>query len=418
MYSQSLTQEELIDLQLQNDEQTEEETLGEIEIIDDDVIDVSNSEQEEQIIEKIFTQRISWKQAENALEYKVIIEEIDSDFVKTYVTSQNYIDFSLDAGHYKYKIITLDFLGREANATEYKNFTIVKAQKPSISLQKDMLAFFNSSTLSVPLNVQNFVSGTKVQVINEETQETIKVNLAYRKKENLYVAKFRSLKPGRYYFTAENPSGLIGKSETYDVYEEKKVLCFVKINHLDKNQNLEEDMQELIEDAIPNAGKLFIQASPLIAKAIYPKIVYLQYKEDLFYGAKLLCSYLPIKKGIYNLGVELDGTYKIVNSFTLEGKQNIVELLDFKLYFLQSIVTTYRTAVNIKPGAGLSSISIFVQDREKEKFTYLNAGACVSFMYKPYKYGTIELGLDYEHIFIPKFQWGILQPFIAFGIRF
>ncbi|MCL2804940.1 MAG: hypothetical protein FWD26_03270 [Treponema sp.] len=90
-------------------------------------IDFSNDEPR-------FIQRLVWEEDEYAMLYEVVIEVYDYFYRLYFKNSVNdpVIEVSLPPGQYRYNVTTYDFLGRQGETSEWKEFEVIPAYQPKI----------------------------------------------------------------------------------------------------------------------------------------------------------------------------------------------------------------------------------------------------------------------------------------------
>lgn len=108
-------------------------------------------------------QRIIWEKAENVFEYKVIIRSKDKSINNEYKTTENFVEFSLPLGTYEYKIITIDYLGRESGQTKFRKFKIIK-NNATLEI-KGELSDVNIIKVKKPQEL-NLLFGSAMNIVN------------------------------------------------------------------------------------------------------------------------------------------------------------------------------------------------------------------------------------------------------------
>lgn len=178
--------------------------------------------------EKQFTQKLAWQADPNAFEYKVEIKNAGSSSVlKTIETEKSFVEFSMPAGEYTYRIFTYDFLGRQASVTEWKRFSIKKALKPEIRIKSEAVSIEPDGTapVKIPADVDKITPNSKAAVINEETGERIEGKIEVEKSGGEIVSGsvvVSGLKEGNWKVVIQNPSGLYSESAPITVKTQEK----------------------------------------------------------------------------------------------------------------------------------------------------------------------------------------------------
>ncbi|MDR0442902.1 MAG: hypothetical protein LBH44_05810 [Treponema sp.] len=86
-------------------------------------------------LETRYVQRLTWTVDGYALRYEVIIEKEDSGEYRRAVrefTGEPFIEVSLAAGQYRYRVIPYDFFDRPGTGLDWINFEVLPAQIPEI----------------------------------------------------------------------------------------------------------------------------------------------------------------------------------------------------------------------------------------------------------------------------------------------
>jgi len=169
-----------------------------------------------------FNQKLSWVADKNAFSYKVELRGVDSDFKLTQETDTTYIDVSLPAGQFKYRVYAYDFLGRQASVSEWRNFKVIKAVSPKVTnAEKTVVPVKEESEVKIPVNVASIEKDSTVELVNKETKEVVKgkLDIQTNEKQELVASKavFPPVKEGNWVVKVTNPSGLYTESEEIKV---------------------------------------------------------------------------------------------------------------------------------------------------------------------------------------------------------
>ncbi|MBQ7158014.1 MAG: hypothetical protein IJS09_01120 [Treponema sp.] len=179
-----------------------------------------------------FSQRLEWKADKNVLEYKVEIQSASGKAVKTIQTETNFVEFSLPAGQYRYRVHAYDFLGREARTSEWTNFDILKASTPEITLPKESVDLSaDSKTLEMPVTITDVTGATTVELVNEATGKVIKgtlsgsaaVGAVGSETARASKAQFKNVPEGEWKLRVTNPSGLASESPSFSVVDRPRI---------------------------------------------------------------------------------------------------------------------------------------------------------------------------------------------------
>ena len=180
---------------------------------------------------KDFSQRLEWKSDKNVFEYKVDVQPA-SGAVKTFTTEKNFVELSLPAGKYRYRIHAYDFLGREARVSDWMDFEILKASTPEIKLpQKSLDLGKDSKTLEMPVTISDVTGASSVELVNEENGKVIKGTLL--DVDNTAIgseisqvsrAQFKNVPEGSWKLRVTNPSGLASESSAFTVVDRSRLM--------------------------------------------------------------------------------------------------------------------------------------------------------------------------------------------------
>lgn len=196
-----------------------------------------------------FKQRLEWSADKNAFEYKVEIRS-GGKIVKTFNTSDNFVNLNLPAGNYDYRVTVYDFLGREQDVSAWQKFEISKANEPVFNNVEENVEVDVSAgkKIVLPVEVDNVAEGASVVLVNVKTGEKIKGTLivsgvaaggagaagaasaagaAGKSEIKKASAEFPKITAGEWKLVVENPSGLSSESQsiaikTVDKEKEKK----------------------------------------------------------------------------------------------------------------------------------------------------------------------------------------------------
>ena len=202
--------------------------------------------------DKKFPQKIKWKTDPNALEYKVELRKIGgkSTFTKT---TGSYMELSLPAGDYEYRVYVYDILGRESSVSAWKKFTILKAAEPEISVQEEKSRLEKSeSDLSLDVAISSVTRESTVELVNVKTNEKVKGTLQIEKTsgksggetERATGITFPSVESGEWKIRITNPSGLSSESVPIRIVEPEPVIVAEEIQTEIPKEQKEEQKEE------------------------------------------------------------------------------------------------------------------------------------------------------------------------------
>ena len=177
------------------------------------------------------TQTLRWSADPNVLEYRIEIQDISGNIIQTVTTENNSLEISLPNGKYKYKITAYDLLGRESVNSGWNQLEVLKASQPAISMEQTLESLEeDGKTLELDVEIKDVTTGSKVELVNPETGETIAGNLLIDSaidadaSEVLHASKshFENVPEGKWQLVVTNPSGLFSESEPFDVQDTMK----------------------------------------------------------------------------------------------------------------------------------------------------------------------------------------------------
>lgn len=176
--------------------------------------------------ERKFSQQLSWVADKNAFDYKVEIRGVDSDYKSLLESEKTFVEVSLPAGEYKYRVYAFDFLGRQASVSDWRNFTVIKALPPKIeNTTKEVVPVKGEEKITIPVEVQGIETDSTVVLVNTETKKEVKGKLEVKTNEKKELvaseAVFPQLDEGNWVMKVTNPSGLSTESEKITVEPQK-----------------------------------------------------------------------------------------------------------------------------------------------------------------------------------------------------
>ena len=187
-----------------------------------------------------FNQTLEWSADSNVLEYKIEVQDSSGKVIQSLKTENNFIKLSLGEGSYKYKITAYDFLGREAVSTEWIKLDVLIAKQPAIEHNKNLEALQeDGKTLEFDVEIEDVTSDTVAELVNIETNETIKgklilapavdtpaAGLSASETHKADKVSFDEVPEGKWKLVVTNPSGLSSETEGFevkDVLKEEKL---------------------------------------------------------------------------------------------------------------------------------------------------------------------------------------------------
>lgn len=176
-------------------------------------------------------QTLRWSADPNVLEYRIEIQDISGNIIQTVTTENNSLEISLPNGKYKYKITAYDLLGRESVNSGWNQLEVLKASQPAISMEQTLESLEeDGKTLELDVEIKDVTAGSKVELVNPETGETIAGNLLIDSAINADASEvfhaskshFENVPEGKWQLVVTNPSGLSSESEPFEVQDTMK----------------------------------------------------------------------------------------------------------------------------------------------------------------------------------------------------
>ena len=165
-------------------------------------------------------QRIEWNSDDNALEYRIEIQNIETKKSYEFKTDKNILEFNLPSGNYRYRVAPYDFLGRELQMSAWQDFSIRKMVKPEVTKVKDKIVIDSStskSTLEIPIEASGVESDADVSLVNIDTGDAVLGKIESGK------AVFPKVDEGNWKVHVENKSALETESPMIQITDEKKI---------------------------------------------------------------------------------------------------------------------------------------------------------------------------------------------------
>jgi hypothetical protein len=348
-------------------------------------------------------QRIVWTRA-NAYFYEIEMEKLGPGAVwaleRKDRTEQNFLEFSLTPGMYRYRILNYNVLGRVGAVSEWAGLRVFVAKRPAAEAVSPAAHFVDSPEAEFTLTVtgRDLVEGAQMYIAprGKETRPVPASSITYSPNETSIRAAFQAagLELGAYNIVITNPGGIEQALEGFSV---------------GFSRPLDINVSGGYAPVFPLYGFLFDSYNA----AVYPLG---------FYGR---VSIVPVKRLWGWIGFELNPRYadmKTENSaYTLTGGMTI---LDADL-LLQKWMRNYTMAINLRLGGGIAAVSnIEFSHRdgsrsEKTGTTLFAINAGASFQWVPWKHLCLEAGLEYTHLASAQSPGtGLLRISIAAGNTF
>ena len=181
-----------------------------------------------------FIQRLAWRKAQFAVRYSVLLER-KSEELGTFVEAlrrnldaeTNYIDVSVPAGEYRYRVYSFNVLGQLDTQTEWEYFSVIKAIQPSIlTFYPDIFYLDRDTPRIIDLTGENLLPDTDIYLVCismlNENGELIKIRPAELHLNELgetakLIFNEEDIFTGQFDIIAVNPGGLESRTGTFSV---------------------------------------------------------------------------------------------------------------------------------------------------------------------------------------------------------
>ena len=169
-----------------------------------------------------FKQKLSWVEDKNAFDYKVEIRGVETSYKSLLESDTSFVEVSLPAGKYRYRVYAFDFLGRQASVSDWRDFTVLKAVQPQVvNKEKTVVPVKDDKKVSIPVDVKSIEEDSKVELVNKETNQVVegKLDVKVDDKNQLVASEavFPMVEEGNWVVKVTNPSGLFTESEEIKV---------------------------------------------------------------------------------------------------------------------------------------------------------------------------------------------------------
>lgn len=173
-------------------------------------------------------ERLEWSDDENVFEYKVEVKNKTTGEVKSYTTQDNFIDINEQSGDYEFRVKPVDVLGREGNASAWQGFKVSKALTPVLTTMPPAawkLPETSGELATIPLSIHNVSPRTKVQLVNQETNQVVEGQLVLKTAGGIASAsgiKVPQLASGEWKIKVTDPSGRSAESGVIKIESQKE----------------------------------------------------------------------------------------------------------------------------------------------------------------------------------------------------
>ena len=358
----------------------------------------------------LFLQRLSWQRAQYAVRYMVVLEKKNEttgvwiEVLRRNVSADfTYLDVSVPAGQYRYRISSFNILDQLDNQTSWEEFTVIQALQPSIvSFSPTAFYFDRLRPRIINLEGENLLPDTEIYLVSKNELDENGEPLVLKPME-LHLNELGEtarlifdeeiLILGRYDIIAKNPGGLETRAGDFTIALAKPYDLNVSGGYA--------PMLTLFGQKDYFLNRIFIPASVL-----------------------LRVSFIPFKWSFGNLGAEFCPGWAFLSSEneSYSTSANLV-LAHFNVLFQYWLIQR-ALSVNGRLGLGVAGLFNyhFVFDTGKSgnsmsiaALTY-NLGASVQWLL--YKQIFVEVSLDFVHVTHSEIPMGFMRFGITGGYQF
>ena len=191
----------------------------------------------------------------------------------------------------------------------------------------------------------------------------------------------------------------------------------------------EEEKKRKHEAWLNKDRKFSIMPGAGIALVAYDDDFFNYYMEKNFFNPAidLKIGFLPLHTNRMRFGMELDAMATRFNSNTEYYNLDLNALTLQENLAIRFASKNKKIWLQIKGGGGVSLIQEVLdyyentqnnRESKTQLFGYFIAGGGLSVIITPAAMTMLELGVDYYNLFIPDMNIGIINPYLAIGLRF
>ena len=359
----------------------------------------------------LFVHRLEWSQAEFSAYYVVILEQKRGEQyieVLRRTIYDNFLDVSVPAGEYRYRLLSYNILGRLDTTTEWEYIIIIQAVEPSIFSFTPTNFYFDRKSLRVI-----YLEGINLNIDSE-----------------IYLQR----RPGK-------------DDAEFNPEDNQLVPKEVRVTDIGDRAQLAFDEEMLVEGVydiiVKNPGGFEGQTGPFgisVAKpwdlnvsAGYFPLVKLFSNEDvldkagipLAFGAS--ASFLPYKKDFGFIGAEL---HTFLGYYEFQSNDELINSVHSSIFSVQvNAIYQYwfikdTLAVNARIGLGITSLLGYSFEfhtgkiSDMQNFAFFSWGLGASAQWIFYRQLYLEGGLDYFHVHDSDYPMGFLRFRLCTGWQF
>jgi len=355
-----------------------------------------------------FIQRLIWEEAVYALRYVVIVEQLEPDGSSSEVfrasVSGNFIDISLHAGQYRFRIEVYDLVDEFAFSTEWQYFEILRALQPGLTGFSPEAFFLDTDEIwELTVHGENLLPDSIFYLVRGNVR-IMPLRHTGEGDSATLVFDMGSLIPGQYYLYVINPGGLDTRLGTFAITFQRPFELNISLG---------------FAPIVPLYGFLFddFTFNDYTVVAPFP---------DSFYVLSAIAriNVIPFKWTWGQLGVELSSSLTMLEHQREHHTANTFFLNTHLSLLYQRYFFRRNFAFNLIVGAGITTLFDFHYtypigpQTESKTPHYVSAIAGISvkgFFLSPF---FISAGVDFIHIFSPEGSMpGFIRPSIGIGVR-
>jgi len=341
-----------------------------------------------------FIQKIYWASSPYASKYNFFLKDTNDKIVIQKETEENYLECSLQAGDYFYKIITYNILGQAENETPWEKITIEQAFLPiveSMSIEKLYVEKYYGDPIII--KGKDFTKKVKVQLkdITNITRPIIDGTIVSVENTKIVVQfKLDDLILGKYEMIITNPGNVYAK-RPFEVKYKKPVDFLITGGYSPLiNSYMGDFNKELVNVFYP--GGFQIDFVTFVYKSKY---------------------------GFFGVGSSFDFTY------FHDTKEVSLYLIILKNSFSFNYLYQFNKYIGILPkiGFGISVTGLLFDYGSRElnrnmisADPFITTG--VAAQIRPWRSITILTGFDYSQIIYKDSTFGFFKPYVSFGYHF
>ncbi|ULQ59478.1 hypothetical protein K7I13_13535 [Brucepastera parasyntrophica] len=360
-----------------------------------------------------FIQMLEWPRQSHVRRYEIIVERQDdesreyTEFLRESVET-NYIEISIPAGEYRYRLVVYNLLNRADGESDWLHFSVFRAIQPELENFAPRNYYLDETfDRSMVLSGDSFVEGAEIFLIEQDVPgEPVAGDIRRRRKifpvektidssqRRAEVVFGDAMQSGSYDVVVQNPGGLWSSAGTLTVKFQKPVDFNISAGYAPMILLYGSDMSTYFE------------------KRFYPL------------GANIRMSLVPIKKTYGYFGFEIDGYWNFIKN-EADGYTVSTHLIGghFNLLYQKPLIPK-RLVLNVRAGGGvfafLNMYFDFGGGLESEPLNtwFPTAGGGLSLQWFVFKRLYADLGVTYMHFFSKEMPSGYLLPVISVGWQF